>query len=73
MKRIYIYLALAVLLTGFTGCDKDFEEINTNPVLATTLDPVYLFTNAQYGVAVKYTFISEPYCSADPYTFYRCS
>jgi Starch-binding associating with outer membrane len=60
MKRIYIYLALAVLLTGFNGCDKGFVEINTNPVLATTLDPVYLFTNAQYGAAVSTLSYQSP-------------
>ena len=53
MKRIYIYLTLAVLLIGFTGCDKDFEEINTNPILATDLDPGYLFANAQYSSALN--------------------
>ncbi len=53
MKRIYIYLALAVLLTGLNGCDKDFEQINTNPILATSIDPIYLFSNAQYGSALN--------------------
>lgn len=55
MKRIYLYLylALAVLLTGLNGCDKDFEQINTNPVLPTALDPIYLFTNAQFGSALS--------------------
>jgi hypothetical protein len=53
MKRIYIYLTLAVLLFGFTRCDKDFEEINTNPILATELDPGYLFSNAQYSSALN--------------------
>jgi len=53
MKRIYIYLALAVLLTGLTRCDKDFEQTNTNPVLATSLDPVYLFSQAQFSSAIS--------------------
>jgi hypothetical protein len=60
MKRIYIYLALAVMLTGFTRCDKNFEEVNTNPVLATSLDPVYLFTEAQFNSALN----TLPYQSA---------
>lgn len=53
MKRICIYLALTVMLTVTNGCDKDFEEINTNPVGATVLDPVYLFANAQYSTAMN--------------------
>jgi len=53
MKRIYIYLVLTVLLTGLTRCDKDFEQINTNPVLATSLDPVYLFAQAQFSSAIN--------------------
>src|SRR5674536_16580 len=60
MKRIYIYLALAVMLTGLTRCDKNFEAVNTNPVLATSLDPVYLFTQAQFGSALN----TLPYQSA---------
>ncbi len=46
-------MALAFLLTGLNSCDKGFEEINTNPVLATTLDPLYLFSNAQFGSAIN--------------------
>jgi len=53
MKRIIIYLILFGSLTGITSCDKDFEQVNTNPVLATTLDPVYLFSNAQFSSAVS--------------------
>lgn len=52
MKRIYVSLAFIALLTGISSCDKDFEVVNTNPVLATSLDPVYLFSNAQFGSAV---------------------
>ena len=53
MKTIYIYLVLVVMLTGLNSCDKDFEQINTNPVLATSLDPIYLFSNAQFSSAVN--------------------
>ena len=53
MKRIYIYLVMIVLLTGLNSCDKSFEQINTNPVLATTLDPIYLFSNAEFSTAVS--------------------
>ena len=52
MKRIYISLALIVLLINISSCDKNFEEINVNPVLATTMDPAYLFSNAQLTAAI---------------------
>lgn len=41
------------LMTSITACDKNFEEINTNPVLATSLDPAYLFANAQYACGLS--------------------
>ncbi len=50
MKK-YISLALTALLISASSCDKDFEEINTNPNQATDLDPVYLLNNAQFGSA----------------------
>lgn len=37
---------LAVLYAN-SSCDKNFKEINTNPSLASDLDPAYLFSNAQ--------------------------
>ena len=41
-----------VALTAFSGCTKDFVEINTNPNAVSTLTPEFLFTKAQYdGVA----------------------
>ncbi|KAA5542895.1 SusD/RagB family nutrient-binding outer membrane lipoprotein [Adhaeribacter rhizoryzae] len=46
-----IALALVALLLSVSSCDKDFEEINTNPNLATDLDPVYLLNNAQFSSA----------------------
>ena len=53
MKTKYIYLILLVFLTGLNSCDKDFEQINTNPVLATSLDPMYLFSTAEYSSGVS--------------------
>jgi hypothetical protein len=46
MKKSSIYIAIISLGIGFTGCDKDFEEININPVLSETIDPSYIFSNA---------------------------
>ncbi len=52
MKTIYPYIFLIGII--LSSCDKDFVEVNTNPVAATNLDPAYLLTNAQYS-AMLYT------------------
>lgn len=52
MKKLFIYLTIASIFWGSTSCDKGFEEVNVNPVLATGIDPVYLFSNAQFGSAI---------------------
>ena len=56
MKKKYVILLLVVITTALNSCDKNFEQINTNPVLATTLDPGYLFSNAQFGLAQNTLF-----------------
>lgn len=38
---------LTAFITGLSSCDKGFEDINKNPVASTTIDPIYLFSNAQ--------------------------
>lgn len=53
MKRIYRLLFVAVSLMGLGSCDKDFEQINTNPILPSDLDPGYLFSNAQFTAATS--------------------
>jgi hypothetical protein len=59
-RQIYKYIALALLITSLSGCDKNFEKINTNPTLATTIDPSFIFANAQLGSAIEtYTFEME--------------
>jgi len=50
MKK-YLSLALSALLLSVSSCDKNFEEINTNPNQATDLDPVYLLNSAQFNTA----------------------
>jgi hypothetical protein len=52
MKRIFIYATALAMLAGASSCDSGFEEVNKNPVLATSVDPVYLFSNAQFGSAI---------------------
>jgi len=46
MKR-YVYITGILCLAAFAGCDKNFEEINTNPVLPSSLDPAYLLAQAE--------------------------
>ncbi|MHA6246774.1 SusD/RagB family nutrient-binding outer membrane lipoprotein [Pontibacter sp. CAU 1760] len=53
IKNIYKCVVLVALLIGAGSCDKDFEEINTNPIQPTMLDPVYLFSDAQRTSAVS--------------------
>lgn len=49
MKKISIYL-LSLLVTTFTACTDDFEEINTDPNSPTSIPTSYLLTNAQRGL-----------------------
>jgi hypothetical protein len=56
MKKIFIYLTIAGIVAGSSSCDKGFEEVNVNPVLATSIDPVYLFSNAQFGSAIATSY-----------------
>ena len=52
-KNIYNTIVLIALLFGAGACDKDFEEINTNPIQPITLNPEYLFSDAQRTSAVN--------------------
>lgn len=52
MKKIHIYLTVVGLILGASACDNGFEDVNKNPVLATTTDPAYLFSNAQFSSAI---------------------
>jgi hypothetical protein len=47
MKKVAIYiLASFSFLVGMTSCDKGFDEMNRNPVQATSLDPAFLLNRA---------------------------
>jgi hypothetical protein len=57
MKIKYMFPILFALLLGANSCDKDFVEINTNPVAATTLDPAYQLAQAQFNSIINdYTY-----------------
>src|SRR5690606_19303894 len=53
MKKSSIYIAIMSLGLGLMGCDKDFEEININPVLSETIDPSFMFSNAVLNSAIN--------------------
>ena len=42
---------LAIILFSLLGCTKDFEEINTNPNVPTTVNPQFLLTNIIWNAA----------------------
>ena len=48
-KQIFFLVGLIGAL-AFTGCQKDFEEINTNPNEPTAVSPGFLLTNAQKSI-----------------------
>ncbi len=47
MIKIIKRLLLIGTIPFFTGCDKDFVEVNTNPYAITSVDPGILFAGAQ--------------------------
>lgn len=47
MKNRYILATLCLLLLSISSCEKGFVEKNTNPVLATTIDPVYQLVTSE--------------------------
>jgi hypothetical protein len=58
--RLLNPLLLALVLIGAGGCDKHFVEVNTNPVQPLSLDPGYLFTEAQMNTAIQMYYYQIP-------------
>ncbi|QRR00400.1 SusD/RagB family nutrient-binding outer membrane lipoprotein [Dyadobacter sandarakinus] len=52
MKQLLSHITTLCLLVLVSSCDKGFEDVNKNPVLATSIDPGYLFSNAQFSSAI---------------------
>ena len=48
MKKIFLIFLVACGIIGLNSCDKDFEQLNINPVQPPTLDPGFLFASAQF-------------------------
>jgi hypothetical protein len=47
MKKIFKYLIIIIPVITIISCAKNFEQVNTDPVSLSTIDPAYLFSNAQ--------------------------
>ena len=46
MKKIYNFILLVLMLGYSTSCDQNFDELNTNKVAATSIDPAFQLNNA---------------------------
>ncbi|GAB3994463.1 SusD/RagB family nutrient-binding outer membrane lipoprotein [Spirosoma daeguense] len=46
MKKTVLYIPLVALLVSLSGCEKGFDQLNTNPTAATALNPIFTFNNA---------------------------
>jgi hypothetical protein len=47
MNTKYVVATLFAILVSMTGCDKGFEELNKNPLLLTSINPVYELVTAE--------------------------
>jgi hypothetical protein len=61
MKNKYKFLFSAILsLVMITSCDDGFDELNTNPVRLTSIDPAFQLNNSIVGSAVGYGDLTYP-------------
>lgn len=51
MKKIINYIFILSILMYSSACDSNFDELNTNKVSATTIDPAFQLNNAIVGSA----------------------
>lgn len=47
MNKIFKQILFICTVLIFTGCDKDFVEVNTNPYAVNSVDPALLFSGSQ--------------------------
>jgi hypothetical protein len=47
MKTKYFLATMLILFFSISSCDEGFEEVNTNPIAPSTIDPVYMLSSAQ--------------------------
>ncbi len=53
LKKYTCFLSLACFVFALSSCDKNFEEINTNPNAVSTPTPEYIFSKALYDGAAN--------------------
>lgn len=46
MKKIQLIVSLCLTFSLLSSCDKGFDQLNTNPTAAISLNPVFTFNNA---------------------------
>jgi hypothetical protein len=46
MKKIFNFILIGLILGYSTSCDQNFDELNTNTVAATSIDPAFQLNNA---------------------------
>ena len=51
MKKILNYIFIVSILVYSSACDSNFDELNTNKVSATSIDPAFQLNNAIIGSA----------------------
>ncbi len=54
MKNIKYILSSLLVLALFASCDKGFDELNTNPVRLTSIDPTFQLNNAMIASSYGY-------------------
>jgi hypothetical protein len=61
MKIIYKYLISSILcLAVITSCDEGFDELNTNPIRLTSIDPAFQLNTAIVDFGVGYGDLTYP-------------
>jgi hypothetical protein len=60
MKNIYKVLFLITTSIIWNGCDKGFEDINTNPIQPTKVDPAFMLTDVEVNSAGFRNSITYP-------------
>ncbi|MFD2572867.1 SusD/RagB family nutrient-binding outer membrane lipoprotein [Spirosoma soli] len=53
MKKTRYILGLLTLLVCASSCENGFDQLNTNPTAATSLNPVFTFNNAMVGTSFQ--------------------
>ena len=55
----YVVASLIAILISVASCDKDFEELNKNPLLSTTMDPVYELVTAEATFTDQHHYFAQ--------------